>query len=94
MIFNTPVYCAGYVAIFGSLIPAVSLSFSSEKSYSPRRLVCAHDIGECDEIAESNLSFWSGLSIPYDHVLRHFQRILRLLKTYRPNYPEVGNIGE
>ena len=46
-----------YVAIFGSRIPAVSLSFSSEKSYSPSRLVCAHDIGECDEIADRSLSF-------------------------------------
>ena len=36
----------GLWASFGGLIPTVSCSFSSEKSYSPSRLMCCQDTAE------------------------------------------------
>lgn len=35
-----------YATFFGGKMPSVSRSFSSEKSYSPSKLMWAHDIGE------------------------------------------------
>jgi hypothetical protein len=37
----------------------VSLSFSSEKSYSPSMLIWAHDIGECADVSRSKFSLAS-----------------------------------
>ena len=35
-----------YTANFGGCIPTESCSFSSEKSYSPKRFMCAHETTE------------------------------------------------
>src|SRR5260370_13217459 len=45
-----------HAANFGGLIPTESLSFSSEKSYSPSRLICCHDTTEPFAIAWNRIS--------------------------------------
>src|SRR6266446_1769270 len=47
-------------ANFGGLIPTESWSFSSEKSYSPSRLICCQDTTEPFAIAWNRISRASG----------------------------------
>src|SRR5258707_9590224 len=45
-LFATPKNVSLWSASFGGVIPTVSCSFSSEKSYSPSRLMCCQETAE------------------------------------------------
>src|SRR5260221_1737149 len=55
-LFATPKNVSLWSASFGGLIPTVSCSFSSEKSYSPSRLMCCQETAEPLAAASKNAS--------------------------------------
>ena len=84
-------------AAFGGRIPMESFSFSSEKSYSPSMLTCAHDMGERAAMARRRLCHSSIRQCPTALSMihrTHLSRSHRRKSGYRSSSAGLPDTGE